>query len=426
MVVRRLNTSRIDFGQMTGSKPGLYYGFYIVLAGMLIMACAYGARISFGVFFKPLLTEFGWSSAATSAAFSLSMLMEGAFGFILGGLTDRFGPRLVLTISGVFMCAGYLLMSQVTTLWQLFLYYGVIEGIGVGGVMVPIISVVGRWFVKRRGTMTSIVMTGTGIGALAGSPLSNYLISTYDWRVSYIITGAAILLIVVASAQFMKRDPSKMGLAAFGETANTRAELKSGSIGLSLKDVFATRQFWILICTFFCLATCVFAVSVHIVPALIATGVSRAQAANVLAAVGAMMIFGRLILGVMSDRVGNRRIFIVGFIVMAVSLFWLVPADGLWAFILFAIVFGFFNGGLGSLVAPLTSSLFGMKHHGLVFGFAGFCFTMGAAFGPFLAGSVFDTTGSYKSAFFILAVISLAGMAFAIFLKPTKVSTSTI
>ena len=111
----------------------------------------YGAQYSFGVFFKPLLAEFGWTRAVTSGVYSLYMVLQGFLGIIAGRLTDRFGSRLVVTVCGLFLGAGYLLMSQIGAVWQIYLFYGILASIGAAGGWVPLLSTVARWFVKGRG-----------------------------------------------------------------------------------------------------------------------------------------------------------------------------------------------------------------------------------------------------------------------------------
>ncbi len=122
------------------------------------MILAQGLFIVFGIFFNPLLEEFGWTRAAISGAYSLSSIFQGVLGIAMGGLVDRFGPRIVVTVCGVFLGAGYLLMSQVNTVWQIYLFYGVIIGIGMSGLWVPLLSPINRWFVTRRSLMTGIGM----------------------------------------------------------------------------------------------------------------------------------------------------------------------------------------------------------------------------------------------------------------------------
>ena len=137
--------------QSPRTEPGFFYGYIVVVAALSIMVAIWGTYYSFGVFFKPMLTEFGWSSAMTSGALSLSMIFYGLLGIVMGGLTDRFGPRIVMTFCGFLMGLGYLLMSQISAAWQLYLFYVVILGTGLSGAFVPLTSTVGRWFVKNRG-----------------------------------------------------------------------------------------------------------------------------------------------------------------------------------------------------------------------------------------------------------------------------------
>ena len=160
-------------------KPGFFYGYVIVAAAFSIVIIAHGAQYTFGIFFKPILTEFGWTSAATSGAFSLYLVLWGLLSIFVGRLNDSFGPRIVMTASGFFLGLGYLLMSQVSVLWQLYLFYGVIIAIGMSGAWVPLISTVPKWFVKRRGLMTGIVTSGSGIGTILLSLAASRLISVY-------------------------------------------------------------------------------------------------------------------------------------------------------------------------------------------------------------------------------------------------------
>jgi len=128
----------------------------------------------------------------------------------MGGLNDRLGPRIVLTIAGFLAGLGYLLMSQIGAAWQLYLFHGVVVGVGMSGILVPMLSTVARWFVARRNVMSGIVMAGIGVGTLVASPVANWLISVYEWRVSYIIMGSIVLIVTVLAAQFLKRDPTSM------------------------------------------------------------------------------------------------------------------------------------------------------------------------------------------------------------------------
>ena len=126
--------------QSPKNESKFFYGYIVVIAALCIMVTVYGTRATFGVFFTPMVTEFGWSRALISGAFSLCMLMQGLATILMGGLNDRLGPRIVLTLCGFLLGLGFLLMSQVSTAWQLYLFYVVIIGIGMSGVLVPCVN----------------------------------------------------------------------------------------------------------------------------------------------------------------------------------------------------------------------------------------------------------------------------------------------
>jgi len=384
------------------------------------MAATFGTYLAFGVFFKPVLTEFGWTRGLTSGAFSLSMVMQGLLGIVMGGLTDRLGPRTVLTLCGFFLGLGYLLVSQINAVWQLYLFYGVIIGIGMSGIVVPLLSTVARWFVRRRSMMAGIVMSGTGIGTLIGPPVANWLISAYAWRTSYMILGGAVLIIVVSAAQLLRRDPDQMGQLPYGENEGGEHESKVRTEGFSLKQAAYTRQLWIISAMLFCFGFCLFSIIVHIVPHATDLGISAASAASILATIGAVGIAGNVVLGTAADRIGNRQVFLISFILMSSGLFWLVRATEVWMLCLFAAVLGFARGGMGASESPLVAGFFGLSSHGLIFGVTGLGLTTGAAIGPFLTGSIFDVTGSYQTAFLVCAAISIVGLVLTAFLRPIK------
>ena len=158
-------------------KPVLFYGYTLVAIAVGIQIIAWGTYNSFGVFFNPLLAEFGWSRATLSGAASLSQMMVGFGAVLFGNLNDRFGPRLLVAGGGILAGLGYFLMSTTNSVWQLYLYYGVIAGIGLSGIDIILLSTTARWFIKRRGMMSGIVKMGTGIGILVMPIWLNFLIS---------------------------------------------------------------------------------------------------------------------------------------------------------------------------------------------------------------------------------------------------------
>lgn len=404
--------------QSPGTKPGFFYGYVIVVAAFFSMMMIFGMHNTFGVFFKPVLTEFGWARGVTSGAFSLAMIMVGLLGVFMGGLNDRFGPRIVLSLCGFLFGLGFLLMSQISAVWQLYLFYGIIIGSGVSGAWVPLMSTVARWFSERRGLMSGVVLGGVSIGGLITPLVATQLISTYDWRTTYIILGGVALVITISAAQFLRRDPAQMGQLPYGSNKGGEPGLELSPEGFTFKDAVYTRQFWLFFSLLFCSGFSMYGAIVHIVPHAIDLGFSPPVAASLLATLSGLSLVGRIGLGGAADRIGNKRVFIISFILMSGSLLWLAPAVEVWQLYLFVVVFGFAYGGLGVVESPLTASLFGLGSHGLIYGVLIVGWTLGAAASPFVTGYMFDVTGSYQTAFLLGAAVGILGLILTAVLKP--------
>jgi MFS transporter, OFA family, oxalate/formate antiporter len=405
--------------QYQKARPGLFYGYIIAILCFCIFVVIYGLRFSYGVFFEPMSSELGWSSALTSLVYSSSMILEGIFNIILGRMIDKYGPRLVVGISGILIAAGYCLIPLAGSPWQFFLFYGGLVGIGMGGIFGPLVTLIPRWFIARRNLMTGMVISSVGVGILIISPLANQLILKFGWRMTFFIFGIVILLVTTICAQFLRRDPYTMGLVAHGERATNRNEPIQVQ-GLSLKEAMRTYQFWSAFMILLAYGFCANSVNVHIVPYAIKLGISATIGASIIATMGGLQIAGRIGLGLAADKVGNKRIFLFGFTAFTLLLFWLPTISLTWAFFAFAVIFGLAQGGMASSQSPMVAGLFGVKSLGLLFGCCGFGFTLGAALGPFATGNIYDLTGSYNLAFLPAAIISIISLFVTLGLKPIK------
>jgi MFS family permease len=399
---------------ITTKKPRFFYGYVMVFIGFLTMLLLWGTFYAFGVFFKPLATEFGWTRATTSGAYSLAMFLSGLLGIVMGRLTDRFGARTVMTLCGFLVGLGYLLMSQVSAIWQLYLFYGVIIGVGMGGAFIPMLSMVARWFVKRRGIMSGFVVAGIGIGILIVPQVANWLISSYSWNTAYIIIGAIVLVFIILIAQFVKHDPRQIGQLPDGVNEVEEGGLNLPVGGFSLREAIGTGQLWMIFAMLFCFGFCMNTIITHATD----LEISASIAAGILSVIGGLSIVGRIVTGSIADRVGNRLPFIINLALMSGVLFWLVVAGELWMLYLFAVIFGFAYGGLAALESPIVAEWFGLSSHGVILGSAAFGFTVGGAVGPILAGRIFDTFGGYQIAFLICAVVGVLGIILSWRLKP--------
>ncbi|MFC2032231.1 MFS transporter [Chloroflexota bacterium] len=397
-----------------GRQRRFFYGYIVILAAFIIYIVMGGTFSTFGVFFKPMLTEFGWTRAMISGAYSLYALLFGLFGIVAGRLNDRLGPRFIIAGCSFLMGLGFLLMSQISAIWQLYLFYGVIIAAGRGSVFISLLSTISMWFVKRRGLMIGIAASGIGLGGVIMPPVTNWLIINYGWRTSYAIVGIIAMVLVVIAAQFLRREPSEVGLSPYGggeiEVDGSRSVVR----GFSLHEAIRTSQFWIyfaiLLCGFFCVDTML----VHIVPHTTDLQISAANAANILAIINGSSIAGRLIIGIASDRIGNKLALIVSFILMSIALFWLLAAKEVWMFYPFAIIFGIGFGGTAVLISPIVAWLFGLSSHGVILGVVSFGASIGSIIGPFSTGFIFDATGSYHIAFLTIAIISTLGLLLAV------------
>lgn len=414
--------ANLEIKQSTETQSRFFYGYIVVAVAFFIMVVMIGAANTYGVFLKPMLTEFGWSRGVISGALSVSHMVRGLLSIAMGGLTDRFGPRLVLTLGAIVMGLGYLLMTQISAVWQLYLFYGLIVGAGLSGVYSPLLSTVVRWFVTRRSMMTGIVTAGAGVGTLIMAPLVSQLITAYGWRVSFSTLGSMILVFAVVATQFLKRDPTKVGQVAYGEGKRRESRSIPGSEAISLKRALHTSQLWIVNGISICLGFSTMVIIVHIVAYVTDLGISVASAANVLAITGGVSIAGRIVLGTLADRIGNKRVFLISFVLITMSFLWLLKATDVWMLYLFAAVFGFAFGGSAVVRSPLLADLFGVGSHGLIFGITDFSWSIGGALGPLVAGYLFDVTGSYQVAFLICAAAGILGLILTWTLPPIKKS----
>lgn len=401
-------------------KPRLFYGYIVVLAAFVIIALAFGINYTFGVFFKPLLAEFGWTRAVTSVAYSLSTLVAGFLGIFAGKLSDRFGAKIVSIACGLFLGSGFMLMSRVNAIWQVYLFYSLIIAAGIGGSWPALIPAVAKWFAKRRGLMTGIVVSGIGVGILIIPPLASRLISIYEWRSSYLIIGIISLVLILLAAQFLRQSPRQIEQLPYGENEVKRESSVSEDQGVNFREAVHTKQFWIVCTIYFCFGFGLHTVMVHIVPHATDLGISAANAVNILAMIGGAGIFGSITMGSASDRIGIKPSLIFTLILMLAALLWLQLAKELWMLYLFGIVFGLACRSIIALQSLVTAELFGLSSLGILVGSVAFIYTIGAALGPALSGHIFDITGSYSLAFLADAILVAIALILALLLRPLR------
>ncbi len=405
---------------MAELKNSSFYSYFIASACFGIQAVGIGTNVAYGVFINPLITEFGWSRAAVSGAYSAAFFLMGFFGIFVGGLIDKMGPRIVMTVTGIFFGLGHLLMFRLDAVWQLYLFYGVIVGIGLSALDVITLSTTARWFSKNRGIMTGIVKIGTGAGQLTIPLVASILIINYGWRTSYLILGIGGLLLLVSIAQLLRFPPRQLDPLTYHEKEPLVLKNYSADEGLSPGETFRTGQFWTICGVAFSVMFCFLVIIVHIVPHAQDTGIYSTKAASVLSVIGGVSMIGRFIVGVAIDRIGSKRAMILCFILLTAGLLWLQTAEELWMLYLFAVIYGIAHGGFFTAVSPIVAEFFGIGAHGLLFGIVFFSGTFGGSVGPILAGYIFDVTAQYSLALWICVFMSVLGLGLLLSLKPLR------
>lgn len=404
----------------------------VAAAGFVIWLIGWGTYTpSFSVFFKPLISEFGWSRAETSLAYSLSFLVQAGLAIVMGWLTDKFGSRRVVVALGSFLGVCYLLMSQVRNLWQFNLNYIFVGGIGVSTLNVPVMVTLSRWFIRKRGLMIGIVQAGMGIGGFVFPPFAGWLILSYGWRSAYLVLGVIAWVGIVTAGLFLKCDPRDVGQFPDGGSAIIGPKAMPSNPGfhapgLFLREAVRTNQFWIIAGLYGSFGFCRSTFTIHLAAHVQDLGFSLADGANVLAVMMGSSMIGRVGMGRVADMIGNRPVFMISFAVTTVSLILGLIARDLWMLYLFALIFGFGWGNQAVLRFALTSEVFGLASLGVVMGVLVVAESIAATVGSYFAGYVFDVVGDYQIAFWVGIGISIAAIILAGLLKPLgrkKVST---
>lgn len=390
--------------------------YLMVGASFVMMMTIWGTFSTFGVFFEPLIKEYGWTRVLTSGAASLNNLTFGIACIFTARLCDTIGPRIVLSATALLLGAGYCAMAVLTSAWHLYLFYGVVIALGMSG-YIPILTIVARRFATGRGMMTGIVLSGMGLGTFLAPLLAVRLIDRFEWRDAYVIIGVASFIATIVAAQIIGSGKGPMGDPRPSGSAPKDAPERVVQ-GLSFPEASRTGPFRLICFLYFSFLFSLLTVLVHIVIHASGMGVPASGAARILAVIGGLCIVGMNVMGSAADRIGTRSAMTASFFLMACGLFWLLSAREPWMFNLFAVVFGFAYGGMQTLFSPIVAELFGLRSHGTILSTAALAGTVGAVIGPLLAGYAYDVRGSYNVALLLCGLLCLASAVTAPMLKP--------
>jgi MFS family permease len=373
----------------------------MVVAAFVAMFAAYSVCYSFGAFFKPMAAEFGAPRSATSAVFSITVLVWAMLGPVTGHLSDRFGPRIVVAGGALIMGLGLALTSTIDRLWIGYLTYGIGVGVGVACAYVPMVAVVGGWFLRRRNTAIGIAVAGIGFGTVCGAPIAAALIAHLGWRATYVVFAIATTAILLGCAYVAERPPVHV----------TPSRLRFG-------DAIRTPAFGYLYGSSVLISMALFVPFVYLPSFAHDRGVSEFLSAALVGIIGGASVAGRMGLGALADRAGVVRLYQASFLVLALSYSIWTVASSFPAMIAFALVMGAGYGGYVALSPAVIAHLFGTQRMGTVLGALYTSGGFGAMVGPPLVGLIIDRTGSYRVA--IAAAFAVAMVAYGLLIPLSR------
>ncbi|MCX5998200.1 MAG: MFS transporter [Chloroflexi bacterium] len=407
----------------TARRRRFNYGWLILAASFLIALLTTGVQTSFGVFLKPLQDDFGWTRAAISLVPSLNLLVTCLFFPVAGWIADTYGPKAIVALGGFSAGLGMVLVSRISAPWQLYVYYSLMVGVGVGCASTPITATVTRWFEKRRGLALGIAQSGTAVGTITLAPLAGYLLSAYGWRTSFLVIGLATGVVVIAA--FCLRKQPSVGALTNDQAADIGTE-KAASVetGLTLTEAVRTKAFWLLFLVYVLSYGTLMMVLYNVVAHAEDAGISEATAASFLSAVGGGNIIGFIAGGMASDRLGRKPVMVFSLVLQSALMILLIKASSIWMFYAFSALWGVITGGWAPLMPTIAGELFGLRRIGSIVGAVSMTYGIGGAIGLVFAGSIFTATGSYTVAFVVGAVALLSSAVIVPLLKPPKARQS--
>ncbi|HEY9347537.1 MAG TPA: MFS transporter, partial [Inquilinus sp.] len=370
-----------------------------------------GAMFSLAIFLQPMAADTGWSRAGISSAMTLNFLVMGVAGFAWGTLSDRIGPRIVVLSGAALLGLALVLASHATTLAAFQLTYGTLVGLAAGAFFAPMVAAATGWFDTNRALAVSLVSAGIGVAPMTVSPFAAWLVAAYDWRTAMMIIGIAAWVLLLPAGLLVRRPPVAAGGA--------EAPAPSGKIGdMSATKAFRTPQFAVLAATFFLCCAAHSGPIFHMVSYAITCGVAPLAAVTIYSVEGLAGLGGRLLLGILADRLGVKRVLVAGLLVQAVVIGAYLFVANLGEFYLLAMIFGTAYGGVMPLYAVLAREYFGQAAMGTVFGAVTMASSIGMALGPWAGGWVFDTFSVYNWLFVGSFGIGLAAVAIALAFPP--------
>ena len=378
----------------------------------MVSCVGFGAMATLTVFMQPMVESMGWSRTDVSTAALLTWLCMGAGGFLWGALADRYGTRAIVLIGGILLGAGLVGASQVSSLHAFQALFGVLVGLAAGSFYTPLTATTARWFTQHRSLAVALVSAGVSMGTTVMAPLARWLISLYGWRSAMMMLGDVVWLIIIPTALLVRNPPSAPAHAA----ARAAAPGRDMTVGQALR----TPLFAALALAYFACCAAHSGPIFHMVTNAIDHGLAAMTATTVLSTAALSSLVGKIVCGLIADRVGAKRTLVAGLALQAASISLYLVTGRPAGFYAVAMVFGFAYGGVMPLYAILVREYFGERIMGTAFGAVAFVSTLGMALGPWAGGWLYDHAGGYFGLFLGSFGIGLGAAAIALAFRPPR------
>ncbi len=407
------------------SRRGVHYGWIVIATAFfssLVMAGAVGLP---GAFILPLSKEFGWDTAQISSAMAVRLALFGLMGPFSAALIEKYGARNIMFAAQALVFAGLAGSLFMTSLWQLFLFWGLMIGFGTGLTALVLAAIIStRWFTEKRGLVVGILTAAVATGQLVFLPFASMLIEQYGWRQALVPSLVAIGLAALAVLFLMAERPASVGLRAYGEKADAPMQpAPSPPVGNPIMRAFRTLgeasripAFWLLAGSFFiCGLSTNGLVQTHFIPFCVDYGMQAVVAASVLAMMGVFDFVGTIASGALSDRVDSRKLLFWYYGLRGLSLIWLpFSTFTIYGLSIFAIFYGLDWIATVPPTVKLAGSVFGREKAGLVFGWIFASHQIGAAVAALGGGLSKTYLLTYAPAFWVAGAACLLAAVFSL------------
>ncbi|WP_413527263.1 OFA family MFS transporter [Marinilactibacillus psychrotolerans] len=380
--------------------------WWVVIGAILVQLCI-GGVYTWSLFNQPLANAYGWESNSVFLAYSIVIFIFAFTTIISGRLQDKFGPRKIATIGIVLYSAGLMLTSTAESLWQLYLYYSLIAGVGIGFVYVCPLSTCVKWFPDKKGFITGIAVGAFGLGGFLFNSFIQTFIESVGVSRAFFYQGIIYMIIGLIGAQLLRQP--KINTSEVSDKIINDNEF-------TVTQMIKTKSFyliWFIYLTGTITGLLVIGLAKDI--GMDVAGLAPEIAANAVALAAIFNALGRITWGILSDKLGRLRVISVMFGLTAVAVGLLSTiTPNTWLFFSIVAIIAFCFGGFLAVIPPLTSDYYGIKNLGANYGLVYQGYGIAALVGPMLI----SLAGGFKPAFLIAALLTIVGLILSLLVKP--------